>query len=337
MAKKDKNELAEVKESVKEETLKDKDFRIKNFKEEIDKYIKERVNEETKKGINIKEYKDQIDKYTKERVEVETSSQTVKTLKKELSSKKASSGIKTFIILCLLACIGYGLYYLYEDGYFDEKKNGTSCNCSETKCNVDDDNNNKTVDPKNDPKKEEDSFEKTKEKYSYLLENITFDVNSNYTRDYYSGNLTNELKEYLAYKLIDKDNIISDDDSSYFELSDLETAYNMLFNEKLNPTSFKYNNALFSYLESKEMYIANSSPNEEKLITKEIADIEVNGKDITITTVEGYVADNGRLYNVLTNKRVTSYKSGDSLVKYKNKLNTVKYTFSDEHLVSIEK
>ena len=331
MAKKDKNELKEIKETTKEESLKDKDFRLKNFKDEIDKYIKEKVNEQTKNGLNIKDYKEQIDKYAKERVEVEASSQTVKTLKKQLSSKKCASAIKSFIILCLLACIGYGIYYLYEDGYFDENKKSSKCNCSETKCNVKDDDDNK-----DDNKKEEDSFDKVKEKYSYLLDSITFDLNSNYTRDYYNGNLTNELKEYLAYKLMDKDNIISDDDSSYFELSDLETAYNILFNEKLNPSSFKYNNSLYSYIESKEMFIANSKANEDKTITKEIVDIAVNGKDVTITTVEGYLANN-KLYNILTNKKITSYKAGSSLSKYKNKLNVIKYTFNDEHLISIEK
>lgn len=337
MAKKDKNEITDIKETNKEENLKEKDFRIKNFKEDIDKYIKQRVDEETKKGINIKDYKDQIDKYAKERVEVETSSQTVKTLKKQLSSKKCASGIKSFIILCLLACIGYGIYYLYNDGYFDEKKNGkTECNCAETNCNVKDDDKTKTDDKKDDVKKEEDSFEKLKEKYSYLLDNIMFDLNSNYTRDYYNGNLTNELKEYLAYKLIDKDNIMTDEDSSYFELSDLETAYTTLFNEKLTPSSFKYNNSLYSYLESKEMFVSSIKSNEEKLITKEIIDVLVEGKNITITTVEGYL-DNGKLYNILTNKKVSSYKNGDSLAKYKNKLNTIKYVFNDEHLVSIEK
>ncbi|MBR5662630.1 MAG: hypothetical protein IKX00_03130 [Bacilli bacterium] len=334
MAKKDKNELKEIKEVNKEENLKDKDFRIKNFKDEIDKYIKERVKEQTKDGINIKEYKEQIDKYAKERVEVETSSQTVKTLKKQLSSKKCASGIKSFIILCLLACIGYGVYYLYKDGYFDEKKNGTKCNCQETKYDVkkDDDNKGET-----DPKKEETKKEDLTKKYSYLLDNIIFDLNSNYTRDYYNGNLTNEIKEYLAYKLIDKEDIMSDDDSSYFELSDLETAYTTLFNEKLNPTSFKYNNAAYSYLESKEMFVASSKPNPEKIITREIINVEKTDDDeIVITTVEGYV-DGDKLYNILTNKKITSYKAGTSLSKYKNKLNVIKYTFTDEHLSKITK
>lgn len=328
MVKKDKK--SDVKE------IDNKDLKIKNFKEEIDKYIKERVNEETKKGINIKDYKEQIDKYAKERVEVETSSQTVKNLKKELHSKKVSSGIKTFIILCLLGCIGYGVYYLYDDGYFDEGVIRKDCSCS----NKSDDN--KVIDPdkkddKKDEKKEE-SLSTLKTKYAYLLDGIIFDLNSNYTRDYYNGKLTNELKEYLAYKLIDKDDIITDDDSSYFELSDLETTYNMLFNEKLNPTSFKYNNALYKYLESKEMFVSNTKPNEEKNITREIIDISVTKDDaIVITTVEGYVSENGKLFNILTNKKISSYKTKDSLSKYKNKLNIIKYTFDDEHLIGIEK
>lgn len=326
----------EIKEITTEE-VSDKNLKIKNFKEEIDKYIKEKVNEETKKSMNIKECKEEIDKYAKERVEVESSSQTVKSLKKELSSKKVSSGIKSFIILCLLACIGYGIYYLYDDGYFDEKKNDTKeCNCKSS-------NTNNVVDPGkngNDPKTiktPEEELEDLKKEYSYLLDGIVFDLNSNYTRDYYNGNLTNELKEYLAYKLVDKENVISGDDSMYFELSDLETAYNVLFNEKLEPTSFKYNNALYSYIESKEMFISNSKPNEDKEITKEIADIKVEDKNIIITTVEGYLTDAGKLYNILTNKKISSYKANDSLNKYKNKLNVVKYTFNDEHLVSIEK
>lgn len=332
MVKKDKK----IKDTeVKEEEIKDKDLKVKVFKEEIDKYIKQRVDEETKKGINIKDYKNQIDKYAKERVEVESSSQTVKNLKKQLSSKKCASGIKTFIILCLLACIGYGIYYLYEDGYFDENKT-KECNCPVNNCVPSDKDDTKKEDTSKD-KKEENNLDTYKEKYSYLLENIIFDLNSNYTRDYYNGNLTNELKEYLSYKIIDKDNIISDDNSTYFELSDLETAYNVLFNEKLNPSSFKYNNASFTYLESKEMFVSNNKPNEEKVVTREIENIEINGKNIVITTVEGYVAPNGRLYNILTNKRITSYKANDSLLKYKNKLNVIKYTFSDDHLVSINK
>lgn len=315
----------------KEETLKDKDIKIKNFKEDIDKYIKQRVDEETKKGINIKDYKEQIDKYARERVEVETSSQTVKTLKKQLSSKKCASAVKSFIILCLLACIGYGIYYLYKDGYFDENKE-TKCDCKETKCDID--NDIKDPDKKEDKKETLDS---KISKYGYLIENIKFDANSNYTRDYYNGNLTNVLKEYLAYKLIDEENISSDEDSSFIELRDLEKAYAKLFKEDLEPVTFKYNNATYNYLSSKEIFISSNTINESKNIVKEITAIDTDEDTIIITCVEGYVSDSGKLYNILSNKEVSGYKDGDKLSKYQNKLNTIKYVFDGKYLTDIRK
>ena len=48
--------------------------------------------------FNLNDYKKEIDSYIKERVEVESASQSVKLLKKQLKSKKISSGIKSFII-----------------------------------------------------------------------------------------------------------------------------------------------------------------------------------------------------------------------------------------------
>ena len=178
--KQEKLEKKLIEKEQKAEEIKNKDLRVKAFKEEIDKLIKEKINEQTKNGINIKEYKEQIDKYAKERVEAETSSQTVKTLKKQLSSKKCASGIKSFIILCLLACIGYGVYYLYKDGYFDEKKNGTKCECKTDNTSSKDDSNTKTDDKKDDVKKDENSLEVLQEKYGSLLDNITFDFNGGF-------------------------------------------------------------------------------------------------------------------------------------------------------------
>lgn len=45
---------------IKEEVVKDKDLKIKNFKEEIDKYIKQRIDEETKKLSILKIIKNKL-------------------------------------------------------------------------------------------------------------------------------------------------------------------------------------------------------------------------------------------------------------------------------------
>jgi len=319
MAKKIKNENGEL------------EFKIKDYRSDIDKYVKEKVEQETKKNINIKDYKDQIDKYVKERVEIESASQSVKLLKKQLHNKKVSSAIKTLIIFLLLCSIGYGVYYLYEDGYFEENK-GVKCS------NVLSDDNNKTK-KNNDDKPavvvEEDTLEDLIKEYGYLVENIKFDANSNYTRDFYNGNLTNEIKLYLSYKLIDDNKINADDDSIYFEASDLKKASSKLFDE-ISLETFKYNNTTFKYFEFKDVFVSNGTPNEEKEITREIIDIKENDdKTVTITCVEGYL-NNNKLYNIINNKEVYAYKEGTALNKYKDKLNTISYVFDKEELVSIK-
>ena len=325
MAKK-KNELVETAE------VETKKFKMKDYKSEIDSYIKEKLESETKKNFNLKDYKDQIDKYIKERVEVESASQSVKLLKKQLKNKKISSAIKSFLILCLLACIGYGVYYLYEDGYFDEDKNKCSVKVTNKDNKVIDDNN---VNPSK-PEKKEASLEDLTKEYARLVDKIVFDANSNYTSDYYSGNLTNEIKLYLAYKLIGEDNIISDDESSYFEASDLRKSYVKLFDDDIKLTSFKYNNASYLYFDAKDMYVSGTKPNEDKVVSREIIDIDVDSNKVTITCVEGLVSD-GKLYNIVNNKQVNGYKSNDALSKYKDKLNVIKYTFEDEYLIDITK
>ena len=320
MAKKNKNELVE------------KEINVKDYKSDIDKYIKAKVEEEVKKTVNLKDYKEQIDRYTKERVEIESASQRVKLLKKQLHNKKIASAVKSFIILCLLLCAGYGIYYLYKDGYFDENKG--------IKCPV---NNCTTIKPINpdDPKVEKDpkvTLEDLKLKYSYLLDSVIFDANSNYTRDFYNGNLTNEIKLYLAYKLMDKDEIIQTEDSTFFDASILASSYEKIFNDEVKLTSFKYNNAAYVYLPGKEIYMTSSKPNEDKNITREILDISVDeNKNVTITCVEGYLNSNNKLYNILTNKEVYGFKVNDSLTKHKDKLSVVNYVFTDNYLTNIYK
>jgi hypothetical protein len=328
---------AKDKEITNEETLNEKDLKLKYFKDDINKYVKERVDAESKSKFNINDYKKEIDSYIKERVEVESASQSVKLLKKQLKSKKISSAIKSFIILALLACIGSGIYYLYNDGYFDDNKNNEAeCNCKSAKNQDIDNKNNEDKEP--DTKKEISLDELVKE-YGYLLDNVTFDANSNYTSDYYNGNLTDEIKEYLAYKLINKDEIISEEDSSYIDSSSLKNAYSKLFDDEIVFKNFKYNNASYIYLEPKNMFIANTKPNEEKIITREIIAVEVDeDKDeVTITCVEGYVSDKNKLYNIVNNKEVSGFKTSDALSKYKNKLNVIKYVFNNDYLVDIEK
>ena len=68
--------MSKKEKELEETTEKEVKFKMKDYKSEIDKYIKEKLESESKKTINIKDYKSEIDKYVKERVEIESASQS---------------------------------------------------------------------------------------------------------------------------------------------------------------------------------------------------------------------------------------------------------------------
>ena len=280
------------------------------------------------KEFNINDYKDQIDKYIKERVEKEASGNAVKYYKKKVRNKNIAIFIEFIIIVALLCAGAAGLYFFYNEGclgtiHYERKDNSSQNNNS---------NENNNTENKDDDKKKLDNLIS---KYSYLLDNVNIDTKSDYLTEYYSGNLTNELKEYLSYQLINKNNIISDSNSSYFDAELLLNSYKNLFGNNIEFTDFKYNGASYKYLKNKEMFISTSLSTEGNKIIKEITNIEESDNKVIITTTEGYIKDD-KLYNVLSNKEITDYKKDDKISKYTKKLNTVKYTFSNEYLESIK-
>ena len=277
------------------------------------------------KDFNINDYKSEIDKYIKERVEKESASNSVKLYKRQLRNKSIAIFIEFIIIVCLLITGAYCAYYLYKDGYFDNKINILD--------------NQKSNKPTNNdvPVNKEDgpTLDELVNKYSSLLDNFSIDTKCDYINDFYNGNLTDEIKEYFTYQLFDKDDIIIDDTSSFFDSNILIKAYKLLFNDDLKLTSFKYNGISYKYLESKNMFISTSLPTSGTKIIKEITNIEEKNDNVIITTTEGYIKDN-KLYNILTNKEITEYKKDEKISKYSKKLNVVTYTFNNKYLISIK-
>lgn len=277
------------------------------------------------KKFDINDYKDEIDKYIKERVEIESASNMVKMYKKQLRDKSLISLIKSIIIILLLCVIAYGVIYLYRDGYFNKNNNQIPVINNDAK-------------KEEEPKKETDdtkSIDELKEKYATLLDNLRIDSKCDYLKDYYDGKLSNELKEYIAFKNIDKEKIESDDESSYFEGSIMLDMIKSIFNETIKLSTFKYNGITYKYLESKDMFISNNIPTDGYNLIRDITDIKENDKQIEIEFVEGYI-NNNKLYNALTGKEISEYKANSNLQNYKNKLNTLKFTFENGILISIE-
>ena len=218
-----------------------------------------------------------------------------------------------------------GLYYLYQDKYFDKFF---------TKVEYIEKENIKTSDVENVSKEKESEIDLNQE-YSSYLENIIISENSDYKKDFYSGNLTNELKLSLTINLVDEDYILIEDNSVILDDGVLEDKYKDIFSDVFIPMSFKYNGLSFKYLKSQHIFIADGiGLNKENNIKREIVNVEQKDNKLYITTLEALIKD-GKVYNVLTNKKIGNFKN--SLKDYEKQINSVIYEFEDSSLIDIRK
>ena len=290
--------MARVKKEVKEEKID-----LTDIKDELQVYI----DKEIKKG-----FKGEIDKLNR----------------KVINEKNKKIYFRDIIIVLLLLLIVYLLYLMNEVDYFDKYF------ISNNSRNIVENNNNNKINEEKEVIIKEPTLEELKSKYEYLLNHIVISENCNYKDDYYSGNLSTNLKKYITLSNFDFESLVIDD-YSIINADDFKIEYNKLFDGEYTNDSFDYNVNKIRYIEKLNSYITNSILIKDiSNIKREIINIEVNNNDIVITTVEGVVKDN-KLYNVVTLNEVKNYKN-DNISNYKDSLNIVKYVFKDNKLIDIE-
>lgn len=291
---------------------------------------KEETKKEVKKeNIDLSKVKEELKEYIEVQVKKGISEELEKSNKKLLREKTKKIICKNIIIIILLAIICFLLFLLYEakffDKYFDNEYNVNN-NQVEKETN--------TNEEKKEEEKKEISLDELKRTYSYLLDNIYISENSTYVNDYYSGKLTNEIKNYIALNNLKEDNLLVEENYNIIDEEKLKEAFLKLFNDYEN-ISFDFNGNKVRYLSKLNSYITDTII--DKLgtnIEREIININVDD-NIVITTVEGLVLDN-RLFNVLENAEIENYNN-EPLSRYRNVLSVIKYTFKDGKLLKIEK
>lgn len=281
---------------------------------------------------DIDEIKIEIIDYAEKRIDLEVE-QAVKRAEKRLINQKNYAIIKRNIIIVLLLILSvYLTYLLHNTGYFNKYLNKPE------KQEVQEQSPQNSTEITPEEKSETDILI---EKYSYLLNNIEINENSNYLKDYYNGNLTNELKLYLAANQLEENEIISEESTNIIENEKIENAYKKLFNDKkYENISFEYKNLKFKYLKTQDIYIADGTLETTKSnIVRVINSIEKTQDKIEILTTEALVEKN-KMSNIETKKEISTYKDSSSLKNNKEKLNNMKYTFICEeeacYLNSIE-
>ncbi len=270
----------------------------------------------------IEEMKKEVLKYTEDKIDMEVEYAIKKAEKKLINSKNFSIIKRDIIIILLLILTVFLTYSLYENGYFDKYFEDETDVVNKKSDNFSDTTSNES--------EEKDSLSKLVEEYSYLLDNVTISETSNYIKDYYTGNITPELKLYLSMQNLDEEKITVDEDTTIINEEDLIESYTKLFDTNdYEPTSFTYNGSDLKYLKSQKLYISTSKLEKEKSnIKKVIYDIEISDNEIEIYTVEAVILDN-KMYNVATMKSAGKYADDDSLLESESKLTKVKYSFTN--------
>lgn len=295
--------------------------------EDVKKNKKTKKEEVQKIEVDLDSIKDELYDYTDEMVRKYYLEEIEKINRVIIRHKNKKILFRNFIITLLLLIIVYLLYLLTTVNYFSRFSNSV----------VDSNNQKEEVKIVNEVKEEkkEPTLDELKETYSYLLDKIVINEKSSYLKDFYQGNLTKELKNYLALSNIDFKKIDEIDGYNMFSEAILKDAYENNLIGTYNSVTFKYNDNNIRYISKLNSYITDSLLTKTNTnIKREIIDVKVKDNEVNIVTIEGLVKDN-KLYNVLSNQEITEYK-GDNIINYRDKLNQLTYTFDNKKLSRIK-
>ena len=307
-------------------------------KEEIVSVESENNNILLQNKVEIDSIRDELKGYVDEQINKGFFDELEKTNKKLIREKSKKIFWKNVIIILLLLIIGFLVYLLYSNNYFDKyfnKENNTSQKeeKKEEKKDVEP-TPSPTPTPTATPKKP--TQEELKKEYAHLLDNYYVSDSSIYLVDYYDGKLTDDMKKYMTLNSFDFSTLEKEEDYNIIKEATFKQMYEKLFDSEYSSSTFEYDENKVRFVKGMESYMTTSIlVRDESNIEREIKEIKEDNNTVTITTVEGVVKDN-KLYNIISNDEVTEYK-GDSLIKYENKLHKVVYTFKDNKLISLGK
>lgn len=297
----------------------DTEKEIKKEKKEVKKAPEaEQIKADEILNVNTTDVKEELTNYMKLVIDKEVNKAVEKSTKKLIRHKNIIIIRRDiFIVILLIICLslGYGLLSKSDINVDISNKHSKSSKTVEKEEQVQEPVIND----------EENKKENLKEKYKYLTDDIFINEESPYLKDFYDGNLSSELKLYLAMNNLNSDKIVNEDGTLYVDEADLKDVYEKLFTGDYEGKSFKYGNLNFKYL-SKGLFWADGKY--EKVlsnIVKNIIDVKEEENELEITTVEGLVKDN-KLYNIVSNKEVKNYKDGE-LDKYEDSLTKMVYNF----------
>ena len=273
---------------------------------------------------DIESVKNELKDYVTLEIKKQYNEELEKANRRLIKGKNKSLIWRDIIILLLIIIIGFLVYLMYKDGYFQRlfgKNEPISV--------IDDKKEEQKEEPKEEKKEEvkKPTFEELKKEYASLLNNIYINEKSEYLKDYYQGKITDELKNYLALNLVDFRELSKEDDYNIINNDTLRIKYNKIFDDEYKSVNFLYNGNEIRYISMLNSYVTSIPLEEERTnIKRDITNIIVDGDSVLIETEE-YLFKEGKRYNVITNDEITEINN--SVIK-------MIYSFKNGNLTTIE-
>lgn len=331
-AKETKTEVEKPKENIQSfESLKEE------WNIEVEKKTKELENRLSDKIDEMIEFK--VDKRMKEEEKKLAKRQSFKILRLNL------------IILVLLVIICYFGYCLFKVDYFNIRglvketvKNpvDNSIDREENSPKDDETDTEKNEEEKEKEKREKEQKEKMLKEYSFLVDNLQIEDES--LSNFYDGKttrtmLTNEFKLRVAFKNLEKSDIILEEGIMSIAPEALKKAAKKIFGEeeKLYDMSFNYDNKRFLFYNGAYIRFTDESEKEElktKFLHKTI-DVDLEEKDkLKFTVLFAQVSTDDKLTTAEGTLITEDYREG-SWLDYEDDIPAYIFTFekNDENYI----
>lgn len=282
------------------------------------------------KKIDFDKVKEELTDYIDLKIKKEINEEIEKANKRVLREKNKKILFRNIVIIVLLLIIAFLLYLLNSVGYFK-------------RFFTDDKQDIKTEEIIKDKSQEEivsvevkkKTLDELKKEYAHYLDNYYISEKSIYLDDYYNGNLTAELKNYLALNLVNFNLLKQEEDYNIIDANALKDTYQRIFDDEYRNNTFDYHNNKVRFINSLNAYVTEKMLSKDSSnIKREILEIEEKDQEVIIKTIEGIVEGN-QLFNI-KNEEIAEYR-GDSLLNYQDRLNKMVYIFENGKLIKIVK
>lgn len=322
---------------------------IQEFDKKLEKKQTEMSKELEQKQLEIskmmEEKKEEVIRSLNENLEEQIKTSVSKKLREEekkiIGNKNRKIIVRDFIIILLIAVIGFLAYCLYDLDFYniktivnnkDKIDNAIANNDLEKVNNVIEEDNNNNEEKKDEQKEEVKSSKYYIDNYSYLVDNIQITGTNElylYKKPINKEEISNNIKLQIAYKNMDNTNKKIKEGMISFKAEDLLKSCKEIFGNDitLNNEIFGYNNNKFLYHDNTYLGLLADGDKIDSNVVYKIENAYEKDSKLTFEIIAAKRQE-GKLINIQTEEVLSELYNNEDIAIYKDRLSKYKFIYT---------